>query len=420
MRSLNIALTRRFISAALIITALGTLSGCQLKENFDGVTPPALPFGWTTSGTNGAWVTVANTTPDRPSDSGANSAFVAAANNQDVSLVTPSMSIPSSGAAQLSFKHRCKTEPNFDGGILEISQNGGGFQNITAVGTFLTGAYTGPLNTAPFGVSPAWNNEQNYVSSTVSLNVTEGSTLKLRFRSVSDNTVQGTGCSVDTVSLDGADLVVTKTDSKDPVLLDGNFVYTITVRNNGALNASNVLLYDVLPLGFQYVSTSLSQGSMLVSTPPVLYASLGNISSGAQAVMTVTGTAPNAAPHAPALAVTSPSTLTRTMIAGDAAFGPALNQTGVGGEVILANDGSGDSEDACQNLAPNFAAGKVLLVRQSGVCSFNQQTKTAQNAGAVGVVVYSNSSEGVIAMGSSGLAVNIPALFYWQYGWQLP
>jgi uncharacterized repeat protein (TIGR01451 family) len=53
-----------------------------------------------------------------------------------------------------------------------------------------------------------------------------------------------------------ADLSITKTDSPDPVLVDGLFTYTITVTNNGPDDAKNVVVSDDLPSGVTFDSAS--------------------------------------------------------------------------------------------------------------------------------------------------------------------
>jgi uncharacterized repeat protein (TIGR01451 family) len=53
-----------------------------------------------------------------------------------------------------------------------------------------------------------------------------------------------------TTVLAEADLTITKTDSEDPVLVNGNFSYTLSVRNTqGAGTATNVVVTDTLPAG---------------------------------------------------------------------------------------------------------------------------------------------------------------------------
>lgn len=55
---------------------------------------------------------------------------------------------------------------------------------------------------------------------------------------------------------DTADLRVTKSDSPDPVLVDGLLTYTIEVENLGPAAATNVVVTDNLPASVDFVSAS--------------------------------------------------------------------------------------------------------------------------------------------------------------------
>jgi len=403
-----------FLKVCLVAALAGFLSACQNPENFDTATVPNLPAGWTTAGTSGTqWVTVSDATPDRPADSGHISAFLKAENSQDVGLISPIITLANGGISEALLKHRCKVESGWDGAILEVSINGGPFVNVTTYNSFSEGGYTGSLIFAPFGVTSGWTGENDYVTSRITLpSVGAGGTLRFKFRGVSDSVVSTVGSSVDSVALRGADLVVTQSDSKDPVKLGSVLTFTITVTNNGPLDAQSVNLWDILPQGFNLTSTTLSQGSFVTPNAPVLRANFGSIVSGGSAVMTVTGVAPASIPHAPIVEVDHASSLGRDVVAGEASFGPALNSTGVSGLMILAADGSGDTEDACQALPAGFATDKILIARQSAGCSFNQQVGNAQAAGAIGTIIYNNaSSDALVSMGSSGIAVSIPSVY---------
>ena len=110
-------------------------SAASFTENFDGVTAPALPAGWTSTRTPAAgppalWVT--NTTLR---DTLPNSAFGAGSTTPGESLlISPAIAVPTPpafGAAsdvRLSFKTNYNTEAGFDGGVLELSINGGAFE----------------------------------------------------------------------------------------------------------------------------------------------------------------------------------------------------------------------------------------------------------------------------------------------------
>jgi hypothetical protein len=103
----------------------------MLTENFDGVADPALPAGWTATVSIGVstnnWRSV-TTTPD----TAPNAAFVPDVSTvHDVHLETPVIALSVAGG-QLSFRNNYQTENGFDGGVLEISINGGPFLDIIA------------------------------------------------------------------------------------------------------------------------------------------------------------------------------------------------------------------------------------------------------------------------------------------------
>jgi len=76
----------------------------------------------------------------------------------------------------------------------------------------------------------------------------------------------------------GTDLSITKTDSPDPVYAGDYLTYGITVRNNGPIDATNVVVTDTLPAGVTYVSDTDSCVQGPVGT---LVCSLGDLADGA-------------------------------------------------------------------------------------------------------------------------------------------
>src|SRR5512136_196517 len=58
------------------------------------------------------------------------------------------------------------------------------------------------------------------------------------------------------LALAAPDLVVTKTDSPDPVLVGNNLTYTVTVRNQGNVKARSVVMTDTLPVSVTLVTVS--------------------------------------------------------------------------------------------------------------------------------------------------------------------
>jgi uncharacterized repeat protein (TIGR01451 family) len=92
-----------------------------------------------------------------------------------------------------------------------------------------------------------------------------------------------------------ADLLVTKSESIDPVLAGsgaGNLTYVVGVKNLGPLNATGVTLNETmtLPTGVSLVSATPSTGSFAGSTW-----TLGSLSAGASATLTVALTVSTAA-----------------------------------------------------------------------------------------------------------------------------
>jgi uncharacterized repeat protein (TIGR01451 family) len=82
-----------------------------------------------------------------------------------------------------------------------------------------------------------------------------------------------------------ADLIISKTDSPDPVLAGQNLTYTISVTNNGPSTATLVTVTDTLPGGVTYVSTSPSQGNC--SGTSTVTCDIGSLANGANATITI-------------------------------------------------------------------------------------------------------------------------------------
>jgi hypothetical protein len=182
-----------------------------LSENFDGVSAPALPAMWSAIVSSGIstnnWSTV-TTSPD----SAPNTAFVPDASSvHDVRLESPVLPVISANA-QLSFRNYYQTENGFDGGVLEISLNGGAYSDILAAGgSFVSGGYNRTLSTGfsnPLPGRQAWSgNSGGYIDTVVNLPAAAaGQNVQLRWRMGSDSSVSSTGWRVDTILLfDGFD-----------------------------------------------------------------------------------------------------------------------------------------------------------------------------------------------------------------------
>jgi hypothetical protein len=169
-----------------------------LTENFDGVTAPAFPAGWTAvsvqSGVN--FVTTTNTPDSVP-----NAAYAADPSTVGggTDLTTPAINMPSANAA-LEFRHRFDSEAGWDGGVVEIAIGAGAFTDIiTAGGTFLQNGYNGPLGSNgvnnPLNSRNAWSGDSGgYITTAIRLPASvNGQSVRFKFRFGADDNTTGTG-----------------------------------------------------------------------------------------------------------------------------------------------------------------------------------------------------------------------------------
>ena len=181
-------------------------------ENFDGVTAPNFPTGWTAVPTNSG-INFVNSTFN--ADTAPNSAFAAdpttVGGGSDLTLPTTPIT---ASAATISFRNRFDTESGWDGGVLEISINGGAFQDIIAAGgAFIENGYNGTLGTGannPLANRTAWNGNSNgYINTTVRLPASAaGQNVQFKFRFGGDDNTVGQGPNpgwyVDNVRINGS------------------------------------------------------------------------------------------------------------------------------------------------------------------------------------------------------------------------
>jgi hypothetical protein len=179
------------------------------SENFDGVTAPAFPAGWTAASEAGGVTFVNSTTTP---DTAPNAAFALDPTTVGgaTSITSPSTAITAQ-AATVTFRNNFNTEPDWDGGVLEISIGAGAFTDIvTAGGSFVTGGYnsTIPTNGAnnPLNGRRAWTgNSAGYITTTAFLPPgAAGQTVRLRWRFGADDNTAMVGWFVDTISVVGS------------------------------------------------------------------------------------------------------------------------------------------------------------------------------------------------------------------------
>lgn len=188
--------------------------GYTRDDNFDYLTPPALPPGWLATNAQGPpplWVSSNSGLPAPPADTVPIALFV-----DDPAVVADKrldgwpISHYEDCCDELTFRHNFDLEasdsdPNvgFDGGVLEMSTDGGNtFQDILSLGGgFITGGYNRIIATdrgSPIAGRPAWSgNSGGFVTTVVGLpsNVLHG---VLRWRMASDNSGASNGWRIDT------------------------------------------------------------------------------------------------------------------------------------------------------------------------------------------------------------------------------
>jgi len=182
-----------------------------VSQNFDGVTAPALPAGWTQNQLSGAgitWTTSATSPVSGPNDAFANDPGAV----NETALTTPAFTV-NSAAAVLTFKNSYNTEASsnpavgYDGMVLEIKIGAGSFQDIlTAGGSFNTGGYNRTIDTpflSPIAGRQAWSgNSGGYIDTSVNLPASaNGQSVQLRWVMASDQDTTGVGVRLDDIQI---------------------------------------------------------------------------------------------------------------------------------------------------------------------------------------------------------------------------
>src|SRR6185503_13122896 len=157
-------------------------------------TAPSLPAGWTSTSSGGEtpWVTTTSLKDTSP-----NAGFVPDVGSLGESeLVSPVLFIVAP-AAQLTFRQRyvleaasSPTGPGYDGGVLEISINGGAFTDILAAGgSFLSNGYNRTISSSfnsPLAGRQAWSGRSSpngFITTVVALPANaSGQDVRLKWR----------------------------------------------------------------------------------------------------------------------------------------------------------------------------------------------------------------------------------------------
>jgi hypothetical protein len=176
----------------------------RLVQNFDGVSAPSLPKGWTStvSGAASNWVT-----STAKSFTGLNAAFIAEPTNAGVAELTSPLAPISTTTAKLSFRNFYNSECDpavltnaYDGGVLEIKIGAGAFTDILAAGgSFASGGYNkkiDPTDDNPLDGRFCWSGlSGDFINTVVNLPASAaGQTVQFKWRFGTDTgNAYGTG-----------------------------------------------------------------------------------------------------------------------------------------------------------------------------------------------------------------------------------
>lgn len=117
----------------------------------------------------------------------------------------------------------------------------------------------------------------------------------------------------------------------------------------------------------------------------------------------------------PVIEVTSPAGISGEYTYLEANYGPPVPTEGISGTLVIVNDGSGTTTDACQTIQNGTALAGNIAYIDRGSCNFDSKTLKAQQAGAVAVIIANNlAGDGIVSMGGSdivdGTTLTIPSV----------
>ena len=148
---------------------------------------------------------------------------------KDDTIATYEVDLRSASVATLSFYHTYKLETNYDGGVIEITTNGG--SSWTDLGSNITtGGYTSTISTqysSPIAGRSAWSGGTLGTMTQVSVDLSSfaGNIVQVRFRMACDSSVASTGWYVD-------DVTITSSGSVPPPTID-SFTATPSTIDEG-------------------------------------------------------------------------------------------------------------------------------------------------------------------------------------------
>jgi subtilisin-like proprotein convertase family protein len=155
----------------------------------EAVATATIPAAWTVTTPAGNPWTVSTTV----SNSAPNSFYVQnmAISGDQILTTTGTFALPLNSYPELSFWHKWNTEDGWDGGVVEISTNGGTTWSDIGAANFTLNGYNGGLGAAPTNVltgRAAFTGLQStFINTKINLSQYNGQTIKLRFHFGSDD-----------------------------------------------------------------------------------------------------------------------------------------------------------------------------------------------------------------------------------------
>ena len=221
-------------------------------------------------------------------------------------------------------------------------------------------------------------------------------------------------------------------DNNNSCLSGINWYYGYDGNEGNDVELLTVVLHELAHgLGFGTLVT-LSSGAEFLATPDIYETFIRDNSSGlnwdnmsnpqrsASAVNTgnvvwdgpmVTSLSANYLLGTPIMTVNSPMTIPSPIALGLANFGPSVTASGITGDVILVDDGTGTTSDACEAIINGAqVAGKIALIDR-GICTFVSKALAAQAVGAIAVVIVDNAvAASPPGLGGTDPTVTIPVV----------
>src|SRR4029453_5916327 len=143
----------------------------------------------------------------------------------------------------------------------------------------------------------------------------------------------------------------------------------------------------------------------------------GNLPSSSDKVISVGAVTKYATVIDSTVNVTAPTPVPANLLnldTGPAQFGPAVTHPGPAGDIPAQVALPGGSPNGCAPYPAGAMTGKIALIER-GVCEFGFKVLQAQNAGAIGALIYNNAGGGdalqAMGGGAVGGQVTIPSVF---------